>query len=80
MLRNLKALYCERAEWQLALGNTATAGDLAARRYRAERRDRGMAYANWNVRKPPCRIWKLTCSKARMPMDAAMRAPDCRQP
>jgi regulator of sirC expression with transglutaminase-like and TPR domain len=45
MLRNLKSLYFERAEWELALGVQQRLVILLPEDV-AERRDRGMAYAN----------------------------------
>ena len=45
MLRNLKSLYFERAEWELALGVQQRLVILLPDDL-AERRDRGMAYAN----------------------------------
>jgi len=45
MLRNLKALYFERADWDLALGVQQRLMILLPEDL-AERRDRGMAYAN----------------------------------
>lgn len=45
MLRNLKALYFERGEWELALGVQQRLVILLPQDL-AERRDRGMAYAN----------------------------------
>jgi regulator of sirC expression with transglutaminase-like and TPR domain len=45
MLRNLKSLYFERAEWNLALGVQQRLVILLPEDV-AERRDRGMAYAN----------------------------------
>jgi len=45
MLRNLKALYFERADWELALGVQQRLVILLPEDI-AERRDRGMAYAN----------------------------------
>jgi regulator of sirC expression with transglutaminase-like and TPR domain len=45
MLRNLKALYFERADWELALGVQQRLVILLPQDI-AERRDRGMAFAN----------------------------------
>ena len=64
MLRNLKSLYFERAEWELALGVQQRLVILLPDDI-AERRDRGMAYANLEC--PQAALKDLEAYLARRP-------------